>query len=247
VADIKVGLSAKEGRTLAGLWAVTALTYAIGLAIGARWLLPVLNAAPAYGLMIGRLRAGERAAAVRAMLTWAAALAVCGTVAFACWPHDPGATIVHGPEYREEMFHWIRTGEGAEGTPRLFLAQHVQHLAAFVVLCLLTASAVSILMGAVLMNYMAYYVASLARAGTPVGAVLLFGWQPWAIVRVAAFCILGAVLAEPLLARLGRRPYAGWAAARPYLVAAAMGIAADWILKAALAPTWGLRLRGLLP
>jgi hypothetical protein len=247
VAHSKVRWAAKERITLAVLLGVTALTYAIGLTIGSRWLLPVLNAAPAYGLMVNRLRAGERGAAVRAMLAWAVALAVCGTLAFACWPHDPGGTILHGPEYRDEMFHWIRTGEGTEGTPRLFLPQHVLHLAAFVALCLLSASAVSILMGAVLMNYMAYYVASLARAGAPAGIVALLGWQPWAIVRVAAFCILGAVLAEPLLARLGRWPYPGWAAARPYLAAAAAGILADWILKAALAPTWGLWLRHVLP
>jgi hypothetical protein len=142
------------------------------------------------------------------------------------------------------MFHWIWTGEGAEGNWRLFLPQHLVHLAAFVVLCLATASLASITMGAVLMNYMAFYVSSLARAGAPTWAVVLVGWQPWALCRVAAFSTLGVVLAEPLLVRLGVAPrmpgrgrYVAWAAA---------GILADWMLKAALAPTWGLWLRALL-
>ncbi len=95
------------------------------------------------------------------------------------------------------------------------------------------------------MNFMAFYVASLARAGVPGWAVVALGWQPWALCRVAAFCVLGAVLAEPLLARVApwRRP----SGVRPYLVAAALGILADWALKAALAPTWGGLLRPLLP
>jgi hypothetical protein len=57
------------------------------------------------------------------------------------------------------------------------------------------------------MNYMDFYVASLARAGAPLWAVVLLGWQPWAMARVAAFSTLGVVLAPPLLrrARVGRR------------------------------------------
>jgi hypothetical protein len=145
------------------------------------------------------------------------------------------------------MLSWIRTGSGAEGDVRLFLPQHLVHLAAFVALSLATASAVSILMGAVLMNYMDFYVASLGRAGAPGWAVLFLGWQPWAICRVAAFCVLGVVLAEPLLSRVLRYPYPGLSAARRYLAWAAAGILADWVLKSTLAPAWGAWLRAALP
>jgi hypothetical protein len=230
-------------RDLALLAAATVASYIVGLLVGGRWLLPVLNAAPAYALMARDLHAGARRAALQTMLVWALLLAVCGTLFFALWPHDPGSAIVHGPEYREEMFRWIRTGEGTEGTPRLFLPQHLLHLAAFVVLSLLTASAVSIFMGAVLMNYMAYYVASLARAGVPARTVLLFGWQPWAIVRIAAFCIFGVLLAEPLLSRAWPYRYEGLGAVRRTVFIASALILADWALKALLAPTWGLVLR----
>jgi hypothetical protein len=233
-------------RTLLVVLATLA-SYPLGLVLGQPWLLPVLNAAPAYAVMASRLRAGDRRGAVVSMLVWAAALAVLGTAAFALWPRPVDHLVLNGPAYRDEMFRWIRTGEGSEGDIRLFLPQHLGHLAAFVALSLATASAASIVLGAVLMNYMDFYVASLARAGTPAWAVVLLGWQPWAICRVAAFCTLGAVLAEPLLSRLARYPYGGLAGARPYLLAAAAGVLADWILKAALAPAWGARLRGLLP
>jgi hypothetical protein len=64
---------------------------------------------------------------------------------------------------------------------------------------------------------------------------------------VAAFTVLGVVLAEPLLARVWAYPYAGWRAARPYLAVGAAGIAADWILKALLAGQWREWLRAAMP
>jgi hypothetical protein len=223
-----------------------ALSYPIGLALGVPWLLPILNAAPAYAAMVTLLRRGEPRRAVVVMLVWAAALAVAGTFTFAVWPQPPGALILHGLEYRDEMFAWIRTGAGSEGSPRLFIPQHALHLAAFVVLSLVTASALSITMGAVLMNYMGFYVASLARAGAPAWAVVLLGWQPWALARVAAFSVLGVVLAQPLLGRLSKG-VAPWRRSRPFVIAAAVLLLADVALKAMLAPSWGLLLRRVLP
>jgi hypothetical protein len=231
---------------LAVLVGATLASYPLGLLTGVPLLLPALNTLPAYLTMVALLQRGERRAAVVAMLVWAAALAVCGTLTFALWPRPLDGLVLNGPLYRDEMFTWILTGFGREGRPSLFLPQHLGHLAGFVVLSLATASALSIALGAVLMNFMAFYVASLWRAGVPAWAVLLLGWQPWALCRVAAFCTLGVVLSEPLLARVRRYDYAGLRSAKPYLLAAAGGILADWLLKAALAPTWGLWLRPLL-
>jgi hypothetical protein len=231
---------------LAAVLAATALSYPLGLTVGNPWLLPALNALPAYLAMVQRLRAGDRRGAVITVLAWAATLAVCGTLSFALWPQDPARVVLNGAGYREEMFTWICTGVGREGHWRQFLPQHLLHLGAFVALSLATASAISILFGAALMNYMAYYVASLVRAGVPTATVVLFGWQPWALCRVAAFCILGAILAEPLLKRLRPEGPAIEGSRRLYLVAAACGILADWLLKTTLAPSWGRMLRSVL-
>lgn len=231
---------------LAVMVGATLVSYPLGLLVGVPLLLPALNTLPAYLLMIALLQKGERRQAVVAMLVWAAALAIGGTVSFALWPRSVDGLVLNGPRYRDEMFTWILTGFGREGRPSLFLPQHLGHLGGFVVLSLATASALSMALGAVLMNFMAFYVASLWRAGVPGWAVVLLGWQPWAICRVAAFCTLGVVLSEPLLAKVRGYRYEGWRAAKPYLLWAAGGILADWILKATFAPTWGLWLRPLL-
>jgi hypothetical protein len=223
----------------------TVITYPVGLALAVPWLLPLLNAAPAYVAMVVLLRRGDLPRAVVTMLAWALTLALTGTLTFALWPSPPDALVLNGPAYRDEMFAWIRTGVGREGSPALFLPQHALHLAAFVVLSLATASALSIAMGAVLMNYMDFYVASIARAGAPPWAAVFLGWQPWAMARVAAFSTLGVVLAPPLLRRLGVAvpPLR----VKPYLVGAGAALLADVTLKTLLAPLWGRSLRALLP
>jgi hypothetical protein len=233
-------------RLTAAVLLATVLSYPLGLALGLPWLLPLLNVAPAYAAMVVLLRRGQLRLAVITMLAWAATLAVAGTATLALWPHPPDAMILNGPAYRDEMFAWIRTGAGREGSPRQFVPQHATHLAAFVLLSLATASALSMAMGAVLMNYMGFYVASLARAGTPPWAVVLLGWQPWAIARVAAFTVLGVVLAQPLLRRL-RRDAGPAPRTAPLVAAAAAALVADVALKAWLAPSWGRWLRALLP
>lgn len=225
-------------RIALGVLLATAVSYPLGLLLGGGVLLPVLNTAGAYAAMVVLLRRERRRDAVALMLVWALALAVCATVTFAAWPAAPDGLVLNGPAYRDEIFHWIRTGEGREGRPAEFIPQHVVHLVAFVALSLATASASSMVLGAALMNYMGFYVASLFRSGMPPASVLLLGWQPWAICRIAAFVILGVVLAEPLLSRIKPYRYEGLRAARPFVVAAAAGIALDWILKAMLAAQW---------
>jgi hypothetical protein len=228
---------------------VTLVSYPLGLWLRQPWLLPVFNALPAYVVLVHRLRKGERGGAVRAMLWWAAALALVGTVAFVWWPEPIGRLVLNGPAYKSEMFAWIRTGRGVEGNIRLFLPQHLVHLGAFIVVGLGTGSAGAMVMGAALMNSMSYYVAALAKAGVPPWAVTLLGWQPWTIARVAAFATLGVLLAEPLAGLVypsaKEKLKAGTRAA--YIVAAMSGILADWFLKFLLAPTWGRWLRALLP
>jgi hypothetical protein len=227
----------------------TLVSFPLGLAIGVPWLLPVLNALPAYILLVHRLRKGERGGAVRTAIWWAATLAMAGTACLIVWPAPTEGLILNGPEYQKEMLDWIETGKGSEGSLSLVLPRQLLQIGIFAALSLATGGALSVVMGAVLMNDVSFYVAGLASGGTPAWAVVLLGWPPWTIARMSALCILGVVLAEPLVFRLfpTARKRLKVIGRMPYYMAGLSGIVTGWILQAALGPLWSTWLRGLVP
>lgn len=161
------------------------------------------------------------------------------------YPATAAKSVIHGEAYVQEMFHWIKTGEGPEGNPVQFVPQHLLHFVIFAVLSLLTGSVLSLLMGAMLMNYMSFYVATVINASHDKVLGSLMGWHPWSIIRVAAFVLLGVILAEPMICKVNKLDYE-YASARRFYWIALHGLVLDVLLKTFLAPWWGLELRRLL-
>lgn len=205
-----------------------------------RYLLPLLLAAPAVWMLWRYLAADRRADALKVMFGWAFALVVLGTLAMTIAPEAAEVAVLRGETYRAEMMAWLATGEGAEGDLGRFLPIHLQRLALFLPLSLLSGGALGLVMGAVMVNFMDFFVASYAIASSGVPAAL--AWFPWALCRVAAFVILGVLTAEPLVRRV-RRLKSPPAPGRGRLLWSAAGLLlADITLKAALAPFWGRTL-----
>jgi hypothetical protein len=221
----------------------TALSYVVALTVGVPLLVPLLNVAPAFPFMVASLRRGNVGEALWRMLVWAAALAVCGTAISYLWTAEAGRVFIHGETYRREMFEFIRTGAGPEGSVRLFLPKHLLHAGTFCVLALITAGTLAMAAGALLMNFMAYYAGALGSASANPWLAMLLAWVPWALIRIASFVTLGVILAGPLLARVLRFEYRLRAQAR-WMALAAAGLLADIVLKWALAPAWREMLRG---
>jgi len=227
-----VALSA-TGSLLLGFW------------IGVPWLVPILNAAPAHAVMSWCLLRGARRKAVGLMLWWALWMAIAATALIAADPWgNASAVVIHGADYAAEMQRWVATGIGCESTPSCFVPQQLFHAALFSVLALATASVAALTMGSILMNYMSFYVASVASASARPMLTAVLGWHPWAIVRIISFVILGVILAEPLLCRLGKRP--AMAGRLPWILVAVGGLAADILIKTLLAPTWSELLRRIV-
>jgi hypothetical protein len=221
--------------------ALTAAGYFSGMA----WLLPLLQVLPAYPILVRDLRSGRVARAIAKMMLWALLLAGT-TEILAVYAPGPGElSVAHGSAYRDEMVAWVRTGVGKESTPRQFLPEHALHLGTFVLLSLVSGSLLGLILGAVLMNYMSYYVGSLMGIARNPSLVLLAGWPPWAMVRVIAFVILGVVLAGPALRRWAGIPFA-WEKNKVWLALAGSGIVLDVMLKFLLAPRWSILLRSAL-
>ena len=220
----------------------TAASYAVALPLGVPALVPILNALPAYPFMIDSLRRGRTGEAIARMLVWAATLAVVATAIAYARTSDAGRLFVHGDAYRREMFTFVLTGAGAEGDIRRFLPQHALHATVFAGLALATGSLAAMPMGAVLMNYMAYYVGALAAVSPHPVRTIALAWVPWALVRIASFVVLGVVLAGPALGRLFGFSYR-LADERRWIELALGGLVLDVLLKWALAPGWRHMIR----
>jgi len=198
--------------------------------------------------MAAALRQGNRRRAIGFVLWWALFLAIAVVTLTVEEPGRAAASIANGTAYRDEMLSWIRSGDGRESTPSIFIPQHLAHAAIFCVVSLATAGMASMVMGAFLMNYMSFYVGDLftrcLAAPGHTGAMLI-AWNPWSIVRVASFIVLGVLMAEPLLSRrAGYRHDPGRRSV--WLVLALSGLLLDIVLKTLLAPLWPPILRGCL-
>ncbi|HKH68290.1 MAG TPA: hypothetical protein VKA75_13055, partial [Reyranella sp.] len=184
-------------------------------------------------------RVGE---AVWRMMIWAAALAVCATVMSYLDTARAGRLFLHGEAYRREMFDYIATGRGAEGSPHVFVPIHLAHAGIFSVLAIGTGAVLAMPLGAALMNYMGYYAGALGAASAHPGKAMLLAWVPWALVRIAAFVTLGVVLGGPVLGRLLGFEYR-IGAYRGWIALAGIGLVVDILLKWALAPAWREMIR----
>lgn len=206
------------------------------------WLLVLVAPLALYPAFVPAVRERRWRRAWGLGMGWAALLSLGVILAVYAFPEAAATTIVNGEPYRLEMFGWIETGSGKETTPAAFLPEHALHLAAFVVLTWLSAGYLGLVLGALLVAYMSYFVGTYAAAaGAPVvGAIA--AWVPWSVVRVAAFVLLGCLFARPLLVRRA------WPFERRelrLLALAAAGIAADVTIKILLAPWYGGFLRRL--
>jgi hypothetical protein len=220
----------------------TALSYVVAILIGIPVLAPFLNVVPAFPFMVISLRRGRVGEAIWRMLVWAAALGVCSTAFSYLWTAEAGRLFLHGEAYRREMFEFVRTGAGAEGSIRLFLPLHVRDAAAFAILAILTGSVLAMPLGSGLMNYMGYYVGALGAGSVHPLQAMLLAWVPWAVIRIAGFVTLGVVLAGPALGRLLGFEYRLWNQRR-WIALGLAGLAADVLLKWALAPSWREMIR----
>jgi hypothetical protein len=202
---------------------------------GGRWALPLVAPLTLWFAFRERVKEGDYYRAWILGIVWAFLLSA-GVIVLALWLPDAAREgILHGETYRQEMFGWIATGEGKENEPAAFIPEHLLHLAVFLVLTWASGGYLGLVLGALLVAYMSYFVGTYAAAsGQPfLGSVA--AWVPWSVVRVC-----GALFSRPLLVRrlwpFGRREYR-------LMALAASGILADIVIKSLSAPAYGVFLR----
>lgn len=210
-------------------------------------LTPLLGAAVPYPIFLWKLRRGEYGACFGWMLFWGVIQSVTVIVATAWVPEAATLAIWKGSSYTTEIFHWIRTGEGEEGSLALFLPMHLRNYLLFCGLSLITVSSAALVLGTLQLNYMNFYVSELIQKSVhPVWAMAV-GWPLWSVLRVIGFILTGIALGAMALAGWrrwrgevpGRVPWRYWGMGVGFVVA-------DIILKAGLAPVWRQLLRFVL-
>ncbi len=202
--------------------------------------LPLAQGAFGYVPFVLAWNAGGPVWAAAAEGAWAAGASVMGIVTFVLDPKAVDARVFRAAPYRAAMLEWLRTGKGPETRPGATALAHARELLVYAAAALVSANALSLVMGAILLAYMNAYVAALIRAARRPAVVALLGWNVWSLVRVAAYVALGTAAAAPLLAALGRP--APDRTVLPLAAAGLAGVVLDGVLKIALSRPCGRAL-----
>jgi len=216
--------------------------FRVGWRLGTRLGLPIAQAALGWvAFLLAWSIVGPVWAAV-AVLSWALGTSLASIYVFLGHPKETDERVVRAARYRASMLDWLQTGAGPESRPLGTVREHLREAIWYTAAAMATANLGSIAMGAILLNYMNAYVATLLRAATRTTPVLLLAWNVWSLVRVLSYVLIGAAAAAPVL-RLS-----GWSvdteATLGLAVSGAAGVVLDLVLKLLLSRPCGRMLAG---
>ncbi|MCC5609928.1 hypothetical protein LC612_24925 [Nostoc sp. CHAB 5834] len=214
---------------------------------GLPWLMPILGAAVPYPIFFLQVRRQQYKSAFWWMLLWGVLQSIAvivatamSTTGYAYAPKTAAKVILRGQSYTTEMLHWIRTGEGMEGSLNLFLPDHLLHYRIFCILCVVTLSSAALIFGTWMLNYMNFYVAELVKVSAKPWLAAILGWYPWSLLRIIGFIATGVALAAlglNLVTRIrGEVPKSPFP--KTYMLIGIGFVIADIVVKALLAPIW---------
>lgn len=227
------------------VWFLLALTPWVpwlGILPWGRWWMPLLVPLTVLIAFQNRVRLGDYFGAWRLGMVWAVLLSLGVIGMVYARPDATARAILHGEAHRQEMFHWIATGEGGEGRPAAFLPRQLLQLTAFVGLTWVSGGYLGLALAALLVGCMSYFVGAYAMASGSLWVGPAMAWYPWAVLRLLTFLLLGVLFSRPFLVR---RPWPFGPRERVLLALAASGVVVGVLIQTFLAPQYGLALRQL--
>jgi hypothetical protein len=203
-----------------------------------RWFLPVTQALMGFLAFAASWRTTGPLYAAATVVGWAAGTTLVAIHTFRREGTDVDAIVLRAATYRATMRAWLQSGGGFP--PGATLLAHARELALYLLLAAASANLLGLLMGAVLLNSMNAWVATVLGAARQPGTAAIYAWPVWSVVRVLAFILLGAAAAAPLAALAGHP--GDPAQLRVLWIAGGAGIVLDLVLKLTLAPACGRKL-----
>ncbi len=223
-----------------------AICGAAGFRLGWRWknrfVLPLTQAVFGWVAFAAGWQAHGPAWAAAVVGAWAAGSTLVSIVTFTGAPAAVDRSVLRARSYRESMLDWLRSGKGPESRPVATFWTHGRELAIYLLAAVATANFLSIAFGAVLLNHMNAYVATLLRAAKRKLVVAVLAWNVWSVVRVAAYVVLGSAAADPLGRFVGLPPAEEGVAA--LWLWGGVGVVADLALKLVFSRSCGRALGG---
>ena len=175
---------------------------------------------------------------------WAIGTTLASVFVFVGRPEATDLRVIRATEYRASMLEWLESGRGPEASVLSTIVRHLREAIWYTAAAIATANLASLVMGAILLNFMNAYVATLIRAARRPGLVVLLAWNLWSVVRVAAYVMIGAGASAPMLRLFGRA--VDTEAATALVVAGSIGLGLDVALKLALSRSAARLLRGAI-
>ncbi|MHC4990576.1 MAG: hypothetical protein ACYTGC_06305 [Planctomycetota bacterium] len=204
-------------------------------------LLPLIQGLFGFVAFATAWRGGGAIPGALAVGAWAVGTTLYALPVFLRHPQETDRRVWRARPYREQMLDWLRTGKGPETRPLATARAHLYELAAYLAAATLTVNLLSIVLGALLLNYMNAYVSRLLVAARRAWTVRLLSWNVWSVIRVAAYVMLGSAAAAPAAALLGYPSPPGQA--EWLLWTGGAGVVLDFALKLSLSRPCG-RLLG---
>jgi hypothetical protein len=219
-----------------------AVGFRIGWRARHRFVLPLAQGVLGWVAFVYAWRIHGPAMAAASVACWAVATTLVSLYFFTAEPRETDERVLRAAAYRETMLAWLRTGSGPESRPFATARAHLHELVVYLAAAVFTANLAALVLGAILLNFMNAWVATLLRAARRTWVVAVLGWGIWSLFRVAGYVLIGVAAAAPLAARLGYPAPPG--SIRPLALAGAAGVVLDLALKLALSRPWGRRLAG---
>jgi hypothetical protein len=248
-------LAAFEFKTKSWIFtAVTSLIFtSVGFLFGAYvhpFLLLGFTSLPIYLIYLSQFKIQQYKSAVAHVLLWAVMISTSIISLTLISPSLASKAILSANSYKDEMFQWLVTSQGAEGNPSIFVPAHLLNAGIFTLLSLVTGGFLALLFGAYQMNYMNYYTGMLLlKVAHPTVndyvTVSLLSWPVYAILRVFGFISIGIAATMPLTNRMFKKTVDKKALIK-YLTVGLILIALDIIVKTLAAPYYQKLLHGLI-
>jgi len=187
------------------LAAAAAISCAASMAVGNRYVTPVLNLAAVAPFYLWAAARGRYRPAVGLSLLWLACLAFFFTVGATFFPERAGAAALYGEGYNADFNAWVGDGTVAFGETWGYARTAAEHGGLAGVLALLTGGLGGLAAAAVNANYVSYNAGRLLLGSTSGTYSIIFAWPFWEALKVIGLVNLSVAMGVPPVRLMLRR------------------------------------------